>query len=66
MIIKHLDEELGWLILKHKEINKSELALKYNIDRHTISRHIEKIEKLPKRKLRTCVLLKYYDTIKSK
>ena len=66
MIIKYLDEELGGLILKHKEINKSELALKYNVDRHTISRHIKKIEKPPERKLRTCGLLKYYDTIKSK
>lgn len=66
MIIKHLDEELGGLILKHKEINKSELAIKYNVDRHTISRHIGKIEKPPKRKLRTCGLLKYYDIIKSK
>ena len=44
MKLRYLDDELGGLILKHKAINKSELANKYNVDRHTIARHINKME----------------------
>lgn len=43
MIIEYLDEELWGLILKRKEINKSELSLKYNVDRYIISRHIKNL-----------------------
>lgn len=64
MIIKELDIEIGGLILKHKEINKSSLALKYGVDRHTIDRHIKAIENPKDRKKRNCGLLKYTDIIK--
>ena len=60
MIITELNNELGGLFLKHKEINKSALALKYGVDRHTIDRHIKAIEAPTERKLRECGLLKYY------
>jgi len=63
MIIEDLDIEIGGLILKHKEINKSMLALKYGVDRHTIDRHIKALEKPKERKKRSCGLLKYSDII---
>lgn len=63
MIIRYLDEEIGGLILNHKEINKTKLALKYGVDRHTIDRHIKKYEHPKVRKKRECGLLKYYETI---
>lgn len=66
MKIQYLDEELGGLILKEKNINKSELAKKYGIDRHTINRHIKKLESPKTRKLRQCGLLKYYEIIENK
>lgn len=66
MKLRYLDDELGGLILKHKAINKSELANKYNVDRRTIARHINKMEKPPNRKLRSCGLLNYYEIIKNK
>ncbi len=66
MKIQGLDEELGGLILKHKNINKSELATKYGVERHTITRHINKLENKRERKLRSCGLLKYYDVIENK
>ncbi len=65
MIIKDLDIEIGGLILKHKEINKSMLAIKYGVDRHTIDRHIKALESPKVRKKRTCGLLKYYEIIKN-
>lgn len=65
MILTKLDNELGGLILKHKEINKSALALKYGVDRHTIDRHIKAIEAPTERKLRECCLLKYYEIIEN-
>ena len=65
MILTELDNELGGLILKHKEINKSALALKYGVDRHTIDRHIKAIEAPTERKLRECGLLKYYEIIEN-
>ncbi len=55
MILTELDNELGGLILKHKEINKSALALKYGVDRHTIDRHIKAIKAPTERKLRDVV-----------
>ena len=57
MILTELDNELGGLFLKHKEINKSALALKYGVDRHTIDRHIKAIEAPTERKLRECGLV---------
>ena len=65
MILTKLDNELGGLILKHKEINKSALALKYGVDRHTIDRHIKAIKAPTERKLRECGLLKYYEIIEN-
>ena len=50
MIFKELDIELGGLLLKHREINKSLLALKYGVDRHTIDRHLKSIENKKERK----------------
>lgn len=64
MINKELDIELGGLLLRHKEINKSLLAVKYGVDRHTIDRHLKSIENKKERKKRECGLLKYYDLIK--
>ncbi len=52
--------------MKEKNINKSELAKKYEIDRHTINRHIKKLESPKTRKLRQCGLLKYYEIIENK
>ena len=49
MILIELDNELGGLILKHKEMNKSALALKYGVDRH-----IKAIEAPTESKLREC------------
>ena len=66
MILKELDIELGGLLLKHREINKSLLALKYGVDRHTIDRHLKSNENKKERKKRECGLLKYYDIIKEK
>ena len=60
MILVELDNELGGLILKHKEINKGALALKYGVDRH-----IKAIEAPTKRNLRKYGLLKYYEIIEN-
>ena len=65
MIIEDLDKEIGGLILMHKEINKSLLATKYGVDRHTIDRYIKAIEKPKERKKRECNLLKYYEIIEN-
>lgn len=51
--------------MTHKEINKTQLAKKYQVDRHTIARHLDAIElgKIP-RKRRECRILFYEDEIK--
>lgn len=65
MINNELDIELGGLLTKHKNINKSLLAAKYGVDRHTIDRHLKSLENKKERKKRTCGLLKHYDVIKA-
>jgi len=65
MKIRGLDEEIGGLIVNNKQINKSELALKYGVDRHTIDRHIKRYNNPKERKLRECGLLKYSENIKN-
>ena len=66
MIIEELDNEIERLILTHRKINKSLLAEKYGVDRHTIDRHIKIAEGGTKeRKKRQCGLLKYYEIIEN-
>ncbi len=47
MINNELDIELGGLLTKQKNINKSLLAAKYGVDRHTIDRYLKSLEKTP-------------------
>ncbi len=64
MNIEELDKEILFDIMNHRTINKSALAKKYGIDRHTIARHIDNIEgDTNKRKLRQCHILNYKDEI---
>lgn len=47
MILDKLDLELAKRIMKHQSINFSNLARKYGVDRHTISRHYLRIKNGP-------------------
>lgn len=64
MEINNLDIELERKIMSHREINKSAIARKYGIDRHTVSRHLNKIEgTIKKRKRRDCKIIEYENEI---
>ena len=64
MNIEELDAEILFKIMNYREINKSFLARKYGVDRHTIARHINKVNgEIKERKARSCCILEYKDEI---
>lgn len=67
MILDELDVELARKIMKHQNINFTQLGRKYGVDRHTISRHYEAIKNGPsKRKRRKSSIIDYEVEIKEK
>lgn len=65
MKLKELDLEIGKLLMRHKEINKTVLAKKYGVTRNTIRNHIKSFDGDKKiRKRRYCGLLEYDSIIK--
>lgn len=67
MILDKLDLELAKRIMKHQNINFSNLARKYGVDRHTISRHYLRIKNGPTvRKRRKSLIADYEAEIKEK
>ena len=67
MILDKLDLELAKRIIKHQSINFSNLARKYCVDRHIISRHYLRIKNGPPiRKRQKSLIADYEAEIKEK
>ncbi|MDR2821699.1 MAG: IS21 family transposase [Mycoplasmataceae bacterium] len=67
MKVKGLDDEIRRCLMENTKVNLTALGKKFSLDRHTVKRHINKVEasQTKVRKRRSCFLKSIDDTIKN-